>query len=439
MDKFIPAFLKDTADLSEKRERIRFMLMLVFVFSLPFDMLYSNIALFLLILTTLLDFTIEKLKRIPKQAWIFQAVYFLSVIGYFYSHNLSNAGFLLERQLSILLVPILLTLAVEINEQRKKQLLTVFLASSVVTILFLFFNVLVVIRELQLPLSQMFTKEFFNHRFSAPLEIHAGYLSLYVAIGIIHAFQLIVETLSKKIRLLLLLCLMILFAGMLFLAARNMSIATLLIIGFVFPFFYIKKKLLYITSILIATAIGFIVINNVTYLKKRFVSELIGDIKSNQDPGNTDVIEPRIDRWKCALNLASNSPVFGYGTGDEIAMLKTEYIKNGLYISYLEEFNSHNEYLSYLLKNGIVGLLLFLGIFGYFIYLAISAKDYIYISFLILLLIGFFTENILDANKGIYFFAFFNTFFGYAILKVGKNKKSKASAGPTGNEPDPFV
>jgi O-antigen ligase len=122
------------------------------------------------------------------------------------------------------------------------------------------------------------------------------------------------------------------------------------------------------------------------------------------------------------MALVKRSPLIGYGTGDEIAMLKTQYIQKGLYISYLEDFNAHNQYLSFLLKNGVLGLAIFLMAFVYYLRLAFLNRDFMYISFLILLLIGFYTENVLDANKGILFFTFFNTLFGYEALKSLKMK-----------------
>lgn len=425
MNKFINEYIYVNSNPLENRERLRFILLLLFVFVLPFDLLYSNIVLFLLVITTVLDINRERIKMIPKQAWVFQIVYFLSVLGYIYSYKKSVAGFLLERQLTILLIPLLLPLAIEITNKRKRVLLNMFLLSSLITILYLFLNAFISLYNLHLPISYIFTKEFLNHRFSAPIGIHAGYLSLYVSICIIYTLQRIMETYSKRTKALLMLCFIIQFAGLVFLASRNSLISTIGIISFVFPFFYIKKKGIYFSCAIIAMMIGFIAISNFSYLKKRFTSELISEIKFTNSIDNVEAIEPRMDRWKAAMRLVTKSPLIGYGTGDETMMLKTEYIKSGLYISCLEEFNAHNQYLSYLLKNGIIGLLLFLFAFVYFVSLAIKGRDYIYISFLILLLVGFLTENILDANKGIFFFAFFNTLFGYTILM--QKKKSSES------------
>lgn len=67
-----------------------------------------------------------------------------------------------------------------------------------------------------------------------------------------------------------------------------------------------------------------------------------------------------MERWKLCLKIIKEAPFFGHGTGDEIDMLKTEY-KNHFYIkSYVESLNAHSQYLSILIKHGIIGFLFFI-------------------------------------------------------------------------------
>lgn len=127
-------------------------------------------------------------------------------------------------------------------------------------------------------------------------------------------------------------------------------------------------------------------------------------------------------RWECAWNLIKKQPIWGYGSGDEISLLKEQYLKRKMMVSYSEEFNTHNQYIAFLLKNGIIGLIIFLLMMIYFFRLAILKKDFVYFSFLLVLSVGLITENILDTNKGIFYFAFFNTLFGYCILNEKRKK-----------------
>ncbi len=158
-----------------------------------------------------------------------------------------------------------------------------------------------------------------------------------------------------------------------------------------------------------------IVASQSTYIRDRFSSELLSDIdvKNHSEKAFS---EPRIKRWQCAVALIKKAPVWGYGTGDEMVALKPEYLKHNLVLSYQYDLDAHSTYLSDLLKHGFVGLFIIVSMFIYFLVLAIQGKDFLYTAFLIILLVGFFTENILDINKGIFYFGFFNTLFGYQIL-----------------------
>ena len=409
-----------------KSEKLRFLLILLFVFSLPFDRFYSTVILMLLIVCTFIDINIRKIKEIPRQIWIFQAVFLLTCFGYMYSYNKHEAGFMVEKQLAILAFPLILPLAVTLTPERIRPLMISLAAGSLISLLYLFLNIIYVILLGNLPFSLIFSKEFFNHRFSAPLGIHAGYLSLYISFSIIFLVRELIIQKKTSCKLFLIACLSILIAGLLFLASRNSIISTALVICIIFPLFHIKRKLLFYSIISTLLISIFFVVHNVSYLNERFSSDMITDINSNLAEYNFEGAEPRIERWKAALELVSKSPLIGYGTGDEIGMLKTKYVEKELFISYLESFNAHNQYLSYLLKNGIIGLILFMAAMCYYLIIAIRARNFIYISFLTIMMIGFFTENILDANKGIYFFALFNTFLGYTLLKSRKDSTHTA-------------
>lgn len=412
-----------------KTEQLRFNLVLLFVFMLPFDRFYTSVILMLLIATTLTDLSLTRIKMIPRQFWIFQMFFFLACLGYFYSYNKSEAGFLIERQLAILIFPLLLPVSINFSSQRVESVMRVLCLSCLVTTLWLFAKIILVVKSGSLPLNYIFSKEFFNHNFSAPINIHAGYLSLYLSFSTLYLIKLFLTSGTTVRKIVTGSLIAILLAGLFFLASRNTLISTALITFFVVPFFFVKRKVRFFTAAIITILICFFAFSKISYLNSRFSSGLINDINADsKSEYSFEGAEPRIKRWEGALELFRKSPIFGYGTGDEIPMLKTKYVEHELFVSYFESFNAHNQYLSYALKNGLFGLLIFLGVFVYYLRLAIRHKCYIYLCFLTLLLIGFFTENILDANKGIFFFAFFNTLLGYTLLR----REKTGFAGPVG-------
>ena len=123
------------------------------------------------------------------------------------------------------------------------------------------------------------------------------------------------------------------------------------------------------------------------------------------------MLEPRVARWQLIWKVAGQSPVLGHGTGTEHHLLQEAYFQNKLYNSYLHELNSHNQYLAFLVETGAWGLLLFLLTLVIGFVTAIHQKDILFFSFLVIFCIVSFSENLLDTNKGIFFYAFFFSFF----------------------------
>jgi len=105
------------------------------------------------------------------------------------------------------------------------------------------------------------------------------------------------------------------------------------------------------------------------------------------------------------------SPVIGHGSGSEKRLLKDMYFKKRLYNSYLLELNAHNQYLSFLLKSGVLGLLIFFFTLGYGFWTAWNNRDIVFTAFMLLISVVSFSENMLDVNKGIFFYAFFFSVF----------------------------
>lgn len=414
------SLFKLSGDESSKLEQIRFISLNIFAFLLPFDKFYTTLILYVIIVITLIDFKWEKLKKIPRHFWLFQFVFLLSVSGYFYSSQKAVAGSLIERQLILFILPLLIPLAITITRERIRQLLITLSISSVMTVIGLFMYAFFTLYQLHLPLSDLFTDNFFNHKFSSPINIHASYLSLYLSFSAIFLITLLSQS-SKLQKVLIAVCILTLSVGLLFLAARSILIYTLIVIAFVYPFFYVKNKIRFIVSLALVLLTSTVFIMTNKSMKDRFTTSIAEDVNFNSEELNLKVVEPRSGRWLAGLDVASKSLLIGHGTGDELIHLKEKYKEKGYVISYIDNYNVHSQYLSVLIKHGILGLLIFLFVFAYYFYLAIKSEDYIYITFLFGICFFFLTENVLDANKGIFYFAFFNTILGYYMLSKNKS------------------
>lgn len=409
-----------------KADFARFVLLGISIFSMPFDFFFTSLSFICFCLVTLLSINKARLTALPKHFWMFQMVFFLSVIGYFYSLHKSTAGFLLERQLSLFLAPLFVPLGIPINARNVRRLIWIFVSACIAANLFLIFYLIYkIIFLFQLPLFQtIFKGVFFNHEFSKPLGIHAGYLSLYFAFAIVFLANEAVNCEKAKMKIFIFLGVAFLLLGLFFLASRNTIISLALIFLFVFPLWLVKNKRRYFAiSVSLVMLMVFAVVK-VPYLKNRFSTELLLDIKARDGVKmySVSVLEPRVERWKGAVELIKKSAVYGYGTGDEVSALKTEYAKRFLYISSLEDFNAHNTYLSILIKHGFLGLTVFVACFFYYLRLAFLSRSFVYGAFLILFLFGFYTENLLDANKGIVLFAYMNVLLGMLAINSSNHQ-----------------
>jgi O-antigen ligase len=204
---------------------------------------------------------------------------------------------------------------------------------------------------------------------------------------------------------------LILFAGLIQLSSRSVVIATCVIILLALPALLLhgKKRWQFSIASLLGLFFLFIAITNINALKKRYISDLKDDLTKNAV--TPDLTETRMKRWGLELQLISHSPIVGHGGGSEKYVLKKKYFEKKFYRSYLVELNAHNQYFSFLIKAGIIGLLIYLYVLYFSFSKAIKRKDFLFLSFLILISVVSISENILDVNKGIFFYSFFLSLF----------------------------
>ena len=396
-------FIDDTVE-----NKISYYHLAFFLMGFPFDFFYSELVLISFGIHTLIHVKKEDLKNIfCKHVLIIISLYLLNVVAILYSPDKKEGMDLAVRQLGILLFPLLFAVSHLDFARYRIPLLKVFGFSCTITVLYLYFDALHIMFNFHMPVSSLFTVNFMNHNFSLPIGIHATYLSIYIVFSIVPFLFLLLTGQIVKYRWLYIIASVILFAGLLQLSSRAVFVAFLVIINITFPFFLFKGKkrlqLLIATSLISAAVL--LMIYNVDSFKTRYVSELKTDLTDRvKIIENT---EPRLARWGVIMELIKQSPVIGHGSGSEARLLKEKYFEKGLYISYLNEFNTHNQYLDILLKTGIIGLLLF-GYILFFGYVsAIRNKDFILLSFMIIVTMVSLSENLLDLNKGIFFYGFF--------------------------------
>jgi len=399
-------FINDTAE-----NKISYYHLLAFLAALPIDRLYSQVIFISFIIHTLIHLNKKKTGfALNKTVLIPAALFLLQFVSVLYSQDKANALKELGRQLPILIFPLLFAFTALDYHKYKMQFLLFFSLVCSLTIFYLFFESFRIILMYNQPFTVLFSSAFINHNFSAPVGIHATYLSMYAALSLVCCLYFFVTSFTFLQKMFYGVAICILAAGLILLSSRAVIIALCFILA-VFPFLVLKEKKrikysLVVASILLLSFIGIMQIDS---LKNRFISDLSQDLA---EPSVTGIIlEPRVARWKCVVELIKKSPVIGYGSGSEKRLLKEKYFEQKLYTSYLNSLDAHNQYLSYLLKTGIPGLCIFLFVLLSGFKAALLQKDIFFTAFLVLVTVVSVSENILDVNKGIFFFSFFFSLF----------------------------
>jgi O-antigen ligase len=394
------------------KNRISYYFIAGFLVLLPFERLLSEAVLICLCITTLLTIEIKRLRLlIDKRVIILTSFYLLGIVGMLYSPDIAEALNVSGRQLAIILFPILFLLN-PINLGRYKLIfLKLFGITVACTILYLYIYAFYRIQTAHIPLQNLFSGDFMNHNFSLPIKLHATYLSMYAALAVTIFLYLFQQKGSLLTQIFYCCCIIIILGGMIQLSSRAAFIALFLVINIFFPLLLLrgKKRLTFISIAAIFSTLCLLSVYNISPLKNRYVGELKSDL--GIDTMNVEFTEPRVVRWGAELELIKNSPVIGYGSGAEKKLLKEKFFEKHLYISYGQEFNSHSQYLSFLLNMGIVGLAGYLFVLCYAFWKAWKGKDIIFLGFLIIISLVSFSENILFLNKGIFFYGFFISLF----------------------------
>ena len=398
--------------------QLAYYLLLVFLVTLPYDRLYSELALICFALHTLIHLTRDQLRTFSfKKILLPISIYLLTCIGTLYTNYPVQAFGEWERQLAILLFPLLLSLSSLDLYKYRLRLLDGLGLSCVIAILYLYGHAIHVIRYNHLPLSELLSTAFINHNFSEPIDMHATYFSLYIALSFSVFFYQLLQPGTKAGKLLYGCGLLVLVAGLIQLSSRAVLIALLVNCVVVLPYCLatgVKRIAFMLTACGISVLLVLLLISSDVF-RNRYTTELKNDL--TQESINLNILEPRIVRWGCAWELIKESPIIGHGSGSEIPLLKEKYFERRYFNSYVNELNAHNQFLSCWIKTGVPGLLVFLLVLIVGFADAFRYRDIVYASFMVIITVVCFSENLLDGNKGIFFFA-----FGYAMFYLMRRK-----------------
>ncbi|NOW93867.1 O-antigen ligase [Mucilaginibacter sp. SG564] len=393
--------------------RISYYHVLLLMASLPFDMFYSHIILISFTLHTLIHLDKSRLKalRTFKQL-VLPSVLFITIIATIYTINLKAAFNEWTLRIPLLLFPVMFLLNGLDWKKYRENFLMGFSLVCALTVFYLFVVVLATVRFYHMPLRAIFGEGFTNHNFAGPLKIHATFFSFQLVVALVYLLSVLIKGVTTRwLRNIYIISCLILVCGMIQLSSKSILIILFVAVNVVLPLYLLqaKQRRRYMITGWLITAVGIAGILSISTFRDRYITLLKDDISTDKTiPRNSD---SRFERWHIAAARIKDKPLLGYGSGSEVGLLKDDFYNAKMYSSYLKGLNSHNQYISFVLKSGIWGLVIYILTLVYGFKMAFKRKDVLFISFMLIIAVVSVSENLLDVDKGVMFYSFFFSFF----------------------------
>lgn len=358
---------------------------------------------------------------------LFIFFYLCYLIGLYFTNDVKVGVFELEKKLSFVILPLLLSL----KFKKLVSLNFTYIGFIIGTFLVSIYGI---IMALKCGIQSNHSLYCYFSSAISPIH-HPSYLAAYILFSIVIAFNGLREnirffSLNWIIPFTIFGIVLHIFlsslAGILFLFIT--LIITLII--------WVRKNFnnsFFYSSILIFVILGYFALNSAPSIKDDWKDSTSKTREYFRNPSNfvtsrsypMSSSEVRIVMWTVACQVISKHP-FGVGTGNTDEFLGKELKNLKQQELARHNFNPHNQFLQIAVEIGIFGLLIFCSIIFYGLYYSIKYRNW-----LLLLIIGnlFFNclfESMLQRQSGIIFYCFWicllsSYFFNNRITKISKN------------------
>ncbi|HXC03650.1 MAG TPA: O-antigen ligase family protein, partial [Bacteroidia bacterium] len=127
------------------------------------------------------------------------------------------------------------------------------------------------------------------------------------------------------------------------------------------------------------------------------------------DKSNAESTAVRMLVWGAAKELIAEHPLAGAGTGDSKDVLMDKYKAEGIAGAYAHNLNAHNAYLQIWVALGLIGFLFLLSIQVFPFAVGWKDKNVFLCGFILLSVLNFLPESMLEAQAGCMYYGFFNS------------------------------
>ncbi len=382
--------------------RIHFLLSGLIAFLLPFKQGVSVCIIFLLLNWLVEGDFRNKFKGIKHRNFLilFVAFYLLHLVGMCWTENQASGWFDLEVKLSLLIFPFVFSTRPFRKEQMDKILVCFLLGCTSVCLIILG-------RASWIYLARHENK-FFYEEFS--WFMHPSYFSMYLNLVLLYVLIAFSKKEDRPHLAWLLLIPLFLLVIVLLSSKLGLISLVLLIVSWL-CWTVIKHRWykigLFSVIILIAGVLGVMKFSpEISTRVKNAVHAVSSKPADKTDPESTAV---RIFIWGAARDVIKEHPLIGAGTGDAKDVLIEKYKEEGIAGAIKNNLNAHNEYLQVFVALGLIGFLSLLCMQFFPAVVAVKEKKIMLLSFLLLSVLNFLPESMLETQAGVMYYGFFNS------------------------------
>lgn len=412
-------------------------LLLTVSLALPFGKL-SNLAI---ILFTLFNLIFYKRPELNKQIWkiaLLMLIPLILEVLFFWNNDVFAKGIKSLMKYISLLVFYFFIIG-HYKRVNVNQLLRCYAVSMTIILLLLEIRFVIFFQE--------YVQKYLNgidlwevgYVFTQSFKVHAPALNLQlVFVACVNLYFLLASFFEKNKRQILVNTLLVLFSSLHVLIVNTRISLVCLILCYVFMISYDFKKRYDFKKVIIATGcvslfLGLIIaiaVYSNPFMVRKYTSftfdhlDKVGKLDEMEHP-EIDAYNGLVNRlsiWKSSLELANKNWTVGVGASDANEELIQYYLNTNQFFLAKYKFATHNQYLNYYLKFGIIGFILTICyMLGQF-YLGSILRNGLIIAFAIVFTISNLTDDFLNRFDGIGFSGFFYSIFIVLYLKWYSDK-----------------
>ncbi len=347
---------------------------------------------------------------------LFLILYLWQISGLLLTDSLNSGFERIIKRLSFLLFPLVLFYPGERILSNIKLITRIFAIATLAYLIYCFGNALYeslsftggVVHFNPHPPIYEYENYFFSYRLSEPA--HPSYMAMFVVLSMVIALDAVFDISLKIIKRIFWTFCVLIFVAMLYLLSSRAGFLAGSIALILFLFYELFNRLPKIVTIaivmLLSVSMFFFARHNT---RINYFLESVSGENFTEEVGK----DIRYTIWESTFSVIKENMILGVGTGDASNELKKEFTARGYVEGFYDNMNAHNQFLEIFLENGIIGLMIFITLFGFMIYFSLIQRNLVSGLFILTMLIFFTFETILNRLAGITFFTLFSFLLYY--------------------------